>query len=156
MGKRSVKENKNIYQRSREAAGLTREAAGDLLPFMSPDRIERIESEKSAPDPDEVLAMAVCYRDAKLVNLYCTEACPIGKKYVPKADDKDLSRIALEVVNAINQLEKEKNRLIEIAVDDRVNSEEQSDFDRILAEMERISESVQTLKLWIEQRRMER
>ena len=155
MGKRSVKENKNIYQLSREAAGLTREAAGDLLPFMSPDRVERIESEKSAPDPDEVLAMAKCYQDAALINRYCTEECPIGKKYVPKAGEKDLPLIALEVVNAVNQLEQEKNRLIEIALDNRVNEDEQKDFDRILGELNRISESVQTLKLWMEQKKLE-
>ena len=51
MGKRSVRENKNIYQLSREAKGLTREAASELLTFMSPERIEKIESEKSFPHP---------------------------------------------------------------------------------------------------------
>ena len=155
MGKKSVKPNKNIYQLSREAAGLSREAAGELLPFMSPDRVERIENEKSLPDPEEVLSMAECYRDAGLVNRYCTEECPIGKKYVPKADEKELPLIALEVVNAVNRLEKEKNRLIEIALDNRVNEDEQQDFERILDELNKISESVQTLKLWMEQKKLE-
>ena len=41
MGKKSTKENKNIYQRSREAAALSREAAGEHMVFVSPDRIER-------------------------------------------------------------------------------------------------------------------
>ena len=45
MGKRSVRENNNIYQRCREACGLSREAASDLLKYISPERIERIESE---------------------------------------------------------------------------------------------------------------
>ena len=155
MGKRSVKPNKNIYQLSREAAGLTREAAGDLLPFMSPDRIERIESEKSEVHPDEVIALAACYKDARLCHLYCTKECPIGKKYVPTADEKDLPLIALEVVNSLNLLEKEKNRLIEIALDSRVTKEEQPDFDRIFEELTRISESVQALKLWMEQKKLE-
>ena len=37
MGKRSVRENKNVYQLSREAAGLSREAAGERLVFVSPE-----------------------------------------------------------------------------------------------------------------------
>ena len=51
MGKKSTKENKNIYQTSREDAGLTREKASELMEFVSADRIEKIESEKSAPAP---------------------------------------------------------------------------------------------------------
>ena len=57
MPRRSVKPNKNIYFKSRENAGLTREKASELTGFMSDDRIERIESGKSAPRPDEILAM---------------------------------------------------------------------------------------------------
>ena len=34
MGKRSVRENKNIYQTSREEAGLTREKASELMEFF--------------------------------------------------------------------------------------------------------------------------
>ena len=54
MGKKSTKENKNIYQTSREEAGLTREKASELMEFVSADRIEKIESEKSAPHPEEI------------------------------------------------------------------------------------------------------
>ena len=40
MARKSTKENKNIYQRTREGLGLTREEASDLLVTMSPERIE--------------------------------------------------------------------------------------------------------------------
>ena len=46
MGKRSIKENKNIYQTSREDLALTREKASQLMQFMSADRIEKIENAK--------------------------------------------------------------------------------------------------------------
>ena len=49
MGKRSVKENKNVYQRSREAQGLSREAAGERMVHISPERIEKIESGRVLP-----------------------------------------------------------------------------------------------------------
>ena len=61
MGRKSIKENKNIYQISRESAELTRDAAAVKLAFISSDRIEKIENEKSYPHPDEILAMADCY-----------------------------------------------------------------------------------------------
>lgn len=38
MGKKSVKENKNEYQLAREAQGLTREAASELMEYVSDDR----------------------------------------------------------------------------------------------------------------------
>jgi DNA-binding XRE family transcriptional regulator len=65
MGKRSTRENKNIYQRSRESCSLSREAAAELLVHLSPERIEKIESGRSAPHPDEVLAMEQSYRNVE-------------------------------------------------------------------------------------------
>ncbi|MBR6404918.1 MAG: helix-turn-helix domain-containing protein [Lachnospiraceae bacterium] len=150
MGRKSVKANKNAYQISREAAGLTRERAGELMSFVSDDRIEKIESERSLPHPEEVLAMSRCYRDARLCNYYCSHECPIGQIYVPEIELKSLSQITLETVNAINSLEKRKNRLIEIAVDGRIDPDEQEDFDDIKKELDEISEAVQTLRMWID------
>ena len=150
MGRKSVKANKNAYQLSREAAGLTRERAGELMSFVSDDRIEKIESERSLPHPEEVLAMSRCYRDARLCNYYCSHECPIGQVYVPEIELKSLSQITLETVNAINSLEKRKNRLIEIAVDGRIDPDEQEDFDDIKKELDEISEAVQTLRMWID------
>ena len=49
MGKKSTKENKNIYQTSREEAGLTREKASELMEFVSADRIEKIEFSSLSP-----------------------------------------------------------------------------------------------------------
>ena len=43
MARKSTRENKNIYQRTREGLNLTREEASDLLVTMSPERIEKIE-----------------------------------------------------------------------------------------------------------------
>ena len=43
MGRKSVKENKNIYQLSRENMGYSRAAASEKLEYISADRIEKIE-----------------------------------------------------------------------------------------------------------------
>ena len=120
MGRQSVKENKNIYFRSREEAGLTREAAADLMPGMGPDRIERIESEKVAPRPEDVVLMTDAYKKPELLNYYCTAECPIGRRTVIPVDAKELSQIALSMLKSLSELEARKDRLIDIAIDNKI------------------------------------
>ena len=150
MGRKSTKENKNIYQTSREAAGLTRESAAELLEYISSDRIEKIESEKSLPHPDEILAMADCYKNPSLCNYYCSHECPIGQEYVPEVKLKDLSQITLEMLASLNSLEREKTRLIEITVDGIISEDEKEDFERIQNQLSQISLAVDSLQLWVQ------
>lgn len=150
MGKKSIKENKNIYQISRENLELTREKASERMAYISADRIEKIESEKSLPHPDEILAMAECYKAPDLCNYYCSHECPIGQEKVPELKIKDLSQIVLEMLASLNAVDKEKNRLIEITVDGEITEDEISDFVAIKNQLDKISLSVDTLQLWIE------
>ena len=96
MARVSTKENKNIYQLTREGLKLTRDAASELLESIPPERIEKIENERSLPHPDEVLTMADKYKKPDLCNYYCANQCPIGQEYVPEIKIKDLSQIVLE------------------------------------------------------------
>lgn len=150
MGRKSTKENKNIYQISRETAELTREAAAEQLEFISSDRIEKIENEKSNPHPDEILAMADCYKNPSLCNYYCSHECPIGQEYVPEVAAKDLSVITLEMLSTLNTLTKEKDRLIDIAADGKISEDEVPDFVEIKENLENMSLAIDSLKLWVE------
>ena len=151
MARKSTRENKNIYQRTREALSLTREEAADLLVTMSPERIEKVESERSMPHPDEVLLMSDQYKQPSLCNYYCANQCPIGAQYVPEVKVKDLSQIVLEMLASLNAMNRQKERLIEITVDGRITGDELKDFIAIQEELERISIAVETLQLWSEQ-----
>lgn len=151
MGRKSTRENKNIYQVSRENAGLSREAAAEQLVYISSDRIEKIEYETSQPHPDEVLAMAQCYKNPTLCNYYCSHECPIGQEYVPEVEVKDLSRITLEVLSGLNTLMKEKERLVEITVDGEISPSEMPDFLRIQETLDKMALTVDSLKLWVDQ-----
>ena len=71
MARVSTKENKNIYQLTREDLKLSREAASELLESIPPERIEKIENERSLPHPDEVLVMSDKYKQPNLCNYYC-------------------------------------------------------------------------------------
>ena len=80
MARASTKENKSPYQTTRESLKLTREAASELLEAMSPERIEKIESERSMPHPDEVLLMSDKYKKPTLCNHFCANECPMDHK----------------------------------------------------------------------------
>ncbi|MBQ7916444.1 MAG: XRE family transcriptional regulator [Firmicutes bacterium] len=150
MGRASTKENKNRYQLVREELGLTREKASQLLESISPERIEKIESEKSVAHPDEVLVMAQKYKRPSLCNYYCSSHCPIGEQYVPEIQIKELSSIVLEMLASLNSVNKKQERLIEITADGKINNNEIDDFIEIQDELERISITVETLQLWAE------
>ena len=150
MGKKSVKDNKNIYQQSREAMELSREAASEVLRYVSADRIEKIESGKSAPHPDEVLLMEQGYENPMLSNYYCTHECPIGMKYVTEAELRDLPQLTVQLLSALNAMEEEKNRLIDISVDGRVNAFERKQFDMILKKLAALDRSIRGMRIWIE------
>lgn len=150
MGRISTKENKNQFQLCREGMGLSREKASELLGWISPERIEKIENEKSLPHPDEVLAMSEEYKVPRLCNYYCANLCPIGQEYVPEVKVKDLSQIVLEMLSSLNSVRKKQERLIEITADGEITNDEVEDFVNIQQELERISLTVETLQLWSE------
>ena len=150
MGRKSVKENKNYYQTARENASLTRENASELLKYISSDRIEKIENERTLPHPEEILAMSKAYGAPDLCNHYCSHECPIGQEYVPEVKIKDLSQITLEMLASLNAIEREKNRLIEITVDGIISNDEMDDFRKIQSQLEQISMTIDSLQLWFE------
>ena len=150
MARVSTKENKNIYQLTREGLKLSREAASELLESIPPERIEKIENERSLPHPDEVLVMSDKYKQPSLCNYYCANQCPIGQEYVPEIKVKDLSQIVLEMLASLNSVGKQKDRLIEITADGKISGDELEDFIFIQEELERISITVETLQLWSE------
>ena len=124
MARVSTKENKNIYQLTREELKLSREAAGELLESIQPDRIEKIENERSLPHPEEILVMADKYKQPGLCNYYCANQCPIGQQYVPEVKIKALSQIVLEMLASLNAMNKQKERLIEITADGQISGDE--------------------------------
>ena len=150
MGRSSTRENKTRYQLAREELGLSREKASELLETIAPERIEKIESERSLPRPDEVLIMAEKYKTPSLCNYFCARQCPIGQQYVPEIRNSELSDIVLKMLASLNAMDRKKERLIEIATDGTISKDEIDDFVHIQKELECISVTVETLQLWVE------
>jgi transcriptional regulator with XRE-family HTH domain len=149
LGKKSIKENKSIYQLIREEVGMTREEASEAMDFVSESRIEKFESGKSLVRPEEVLAMARAYKKPELCNYYCSHECPIGQEYVPEVKVKELSQIVLQMLATMNNLNKTKDRLIEITVDSEISDDELKDFVQIEKTINEIGIVADTLTLWV-------
>lgn len=151
MGRKSTKENKSIWQTTREDLGLTREKAGELVPGFSPERIEKIENGRTQIQPEDIILLAEHYRAPSLLNYYCCNECPIGETQVIRAESKELTQIAVETLNAVNQMDRIKNRLLEIAEDGQVRKDEYEDFMKIKGVLDRIAQSVSNLRLWMDE-----
>ena len=149
MGRKSIKENKNIYFQSREEAGLTRAEASELMQCVSENRIDKIENDRTRVQPEDVTAMAKAYKRPNLCNYYCTHECSIGKDTVTELRPSNLSELSLSIFNSLNALNKQKERLMEIAEDGAVTEDELSDFMSIQKNLDKISTTVETLKLWM-------
>ena len=149
MGRKSIKANKNIYFKSREEAGLTRAEASELMGCVSESRIDKIENDRTRVQPEDVTAMAKAYKRPNLCNYYCTHECSIGKDTVTELRPSNLSELSLSIFNSLNALNKQKERLMEIAEDGVVSDDEMSDFLSIQKNLDKISTTVETLKLWM-------
>ena len=144
-----------IYKETRKKHGLTRDDVCDKASLMNnpiqPERLERIENGKHPINPEEVMLLAELYGEPTLCNHYCSKECPIGEKYVPEVKVKDLAQIVLEMLSSLNSMKKSQERLIEITADGMIDDDEIKDFVYIQKELERISITVETLQLWVEQ-----
>ena len=148
MPKKSTIKNRNVYLDSREALDLTRAAASEMT-GISEGRIEKIESGKIYPYPEDVLAMAEAYRAPALTNHYCSADCPIGRKFIPEVADKSLPEIVLSMLSLLRALDSSKERLIDISADGEIEEAELKDFVRIQKELDEIAANAESLKLWI-------
>ncbi len=149
MGKKSIKENKNIYFEAREAAGLTRAQASELIGTISESRLEKLETDKTSIVPEDVVEMAKAYKRPDLCNYYCTHECRIGKDTVPEVKASALSEIVLGMLAALNSLDAQKNRLIDITADGIISDDELPDFVSIQKQLDQIDITVEALKLWV-------
>lgn len=144
-----------VYKETRKKHDLTRDEVCDKASSIgkpiTPERLERIENGKFPITLDEVMILSKVYGEPTLCNIYCSKECPIGEKYVPEVKVKDLAQIVLEMLSSLNSMKKSQERLIEITADGKIDDEEIEDFVYIQKELERISITVETLQLWVEQ-----
>ncbi|MCR5213732.1 MAG: helix-turn-helix transcriptional regulator [Eubacterium sp.] len=151
MGRRSIKENKNIYFTSREESGLTRAEASELMEYISESRIDKIENNRTIVQPSDIVAMAKAYKKPSLCNYYCTHECRIGQDTVEEIHLSNFSELSLSIFNTLNALNNQKERLLQIAEDGTVGDDEMADFTKIQENLNKMSTTIESLKLWVNQ-----
>ena len=149
MGRKSIKEDKSIYFKAREEAGLTRAQASELIGSMTESKLEKLETGKVSIYPEDVVTLANAYNRQDLCNYYCTHECRIGQETVPEVKISSLPEIVLGMLSALNALNNQKERLIDITADGVISDDEIEDFVAIQKQLEQIDMTVESLKLWV-------
>lgn len=145
-------ETDNKYYEIRTNAKLSRQVASNELfdGLITADRLYRIEQNKQAPTPEEVCWMADGYKTPELKNYYCNHECAIGKSIgvcpVGEINKSRLPMIVLDLLSSLNSIQKDK--LIDISADGEIDESEMKDFVEISQQLDRISHTVECLKLW--------
>lgn len=143
-------DDNNKYYQARKELRYSRSVAADkLYPDISEDRLYRIEEGKT-PHPDEVCKMAEVYKMPELKNYYCNYECEIGRTNgidgVGDIKKDKLPQIVLELLSQLNSIQKEK--LIDISADGEIDKTEKSDFKEIRAQLDKISQTIESLRIW--------
>lgn len=140
----------NMYREVRDKLGLTRDQASELLETIEPGKLERIESEKQLPSPDDVMIMADKYGEPNIRNYYCAKQCPMGQRYVPRIKFIDLEKTVLKLIASLNSMHAKQDKLIEIAEDGKITDDEMRDFISIQKDLEKVSLAVSAMEVWTE------
>lgn len=158
-------EKNNFYLNCRKELNLTRQEACDYFPTINEDRLERIENGRKTPSPEDILEISNGYKKyikdkninlktssiLSMCNHYCTNICKIGQYEIEEVHIKDISQITLETLVSLNKISNKSGRLAEITVDGKITQDELYDFISIKHDLEQISMTIDSLKLWTEQ-----
>jgi hypothetical protein len=62
----------------------------------------------------------------------------------------DLPQITMELLSNLNALNRDKDRIIDIAADGQITVDEREDFEAFRAHLSEMSLAIETLKLWVD------
>lgn len=153
MTDKKKKEYASVYEEIRnEKLNWTRAKAALELEWIDENRLERIEKNRAAIRPDEVVRMAEVYDEPSLCNHYCAMQCPIGQDgkvpYIGQPERSELPIIVLKMIASLNNTSQMKDRLIDIASDGDVSEDELEEFEAIRKELDEITSTVKKLEMW--------
>ena len=159
MPKLPTKAAGNVYCEARLSASSfndrlsSREGAAEVC-GIDRTRLARIELGAKTAYPEEVIVMADSYIAPELVNWYCANECPIGKKTVPKLELNNADRAVLNFIVAFMDLRNIESEIIEFVRQTgngkTLNCETMSSLARITEKANEFSVRNQEMSLWAE------
>ena len=159
MGRKSIKENKNVYQEARDELGWSRKKAAEEIlnvengkyGYVDEYKLVKIEEESIKIQPEDIVALSKAYNKPELRNYYCCHQCDIGAIDAPEVIYKDnVHEILVNMAISLESVNTKKTRLMEILADGKVDDAEIADLNKILEELEKISMTVEAIQLWCE------
>jgi len=158
MGRSATKASDNVYYQARiEAAKyndklFSREGAAELL-GMSPSAVADAELGLNKVMPvDKAVMMAEVYNAPQLLNYYCLNECPIGKRLPISDEVKPIEQSVLSLINLLEdgQMLDSKRRLVAIAMDGRISPGERVAAKELVDFFEDVSKKVSEIKIFLE------
>lgn len=135
---------RNIYQNARERAGLTQEAAAELMGY-TPETIRAFESGRRRPCDDTVCLMSEAYGDLSLgyQHLKTGVLAPL----LPDLTERSLQEGTIRLFRLLRKFVQDDRAalLLEIAEDGVIDDYERPIYDKIMAELKEIVEVVVAL-----------
>ena len=143
-------EYQNAWKTARESAGLTQEAAAELVD-VSVKSISYYESGARHMTPQIAAQLADAYRAPWLHNLYCKE-CPIGCHRDLPTEPTDIRDAAIGAQCELRAADigQRIDRLMEIVRDGKVDTAEMRDFVSICERFRAIQQELAKFELLVE------
>ena len=155
MGRGATKASGNVWYQARIDAARINERLSSRLGAaevmgLSEDAVKSAELGlyKSMPVENAVL-MADSYGAPELLNYYCLHECPIGCNRPISAEVVSIDRVTVKLLKnlKVDQLKDFKEKLIDIAYDGKVSTEELPDMIDIMSYLDELSKTVSELKI---------
>lgn len=154
MGREATKASGNPWYEARKKAASyddrlkSREGAAEQL-GMSVSAVAEAELGMTKCMPaDKAVLMADLYNAPHLLNYYCLNECPIGRHRSLSDEDPDLERATLRFLKKIKaeDLDRMKERLVDIAEDGVIDEAEEPELKQILAYLDEIARTISELQ----------
>ncbi|MBP2657269.1 MAG: hypothetical protein H6Q69_301 [Firmicutes bacterium] len=135
-----------MLEEARNKAKLSLEVAGPAL-GMDRRTLSKMENGHNMPPRElfTILNMAGVYTQPELPLKFCSTMCPIGKYQGLCIEQRDLSSATLLTVSKLRQAQDERDMLIDIVSDGKIDSSEQPMFDRIMGSFKDVQHAIQSL-----------
>lgn len=118
-------------------------------------RLQRIEIGTLEPYPEEIMLMADTYHAPELLNFYCTNACPIGRRTVPQAELQEIDRLTVKFLNALGNMRGLDEDLLLIAKDGKVSNDEIPKLKSLLKAVKQMAGIAYEMQLFIDKQKGE-
>lgn len=115
--------SRSIYQTARNSAGITQEESAERL-CISVESLRAYERKATVPPADIVLSMIELYSTPSLGYLYLKLDNPVGQKYLPDIEFRDLPSSVLVLQKEMNDVEAVKDDMIDAACDGNIDKTE--------------------------------